>query len=134
MSKSKIDCKLYSYVYFSRLIQKSDDFLSVYKSTRKLKGLNAEACYKHFLEAEKYQNKLVGKLQSIYYSFEEYGGKFDFAKFLKDKGIVPCNNSFYQIMERVFFTRETLIYKGHLVRWQLIADSYEEYRRITHEC
>lgn len=128
MSKSKENVKNGSYVYYSRLLEKSDDFLCVYKKTHHLTGMNAEECFNHYNEAYKYQINLINTLQNIYYTFEEYGSRYNFAKYLKDKGILPCSNSFYRLIDRVFASRDNLIYKGHLVRWQMVADAFQEFK------
>ena len=129
MSRSKQVVKYGSYVYFSRSLGKSDDFLSVYKKNHKLKGIGAKECFEHYTKALNYQSFLLESLQNMYFEFTEYGGKYDFARYLKDKGVLACNNSFYALMERVFSIREALIYKGHLVRWQKILDAYKEFKK-----
>ena len=115
-----------TYHAYSRMLGKSEDYLSVIKKTHKVKG-NAKDVYEYYIKRMAHQNSVIEAMVSLNYNLTEDGYRYDFAKYIKDKEIVPCHNSFYALMERIYYRREKLIALKYLKRCEAIVNAYKEF-------
>ena len=130
MSKSKENVKNGSYVYYSRLLEKSDDFLCVYKKTHKLKGMNAKACFYFYNKREQENSDIFLKMQSIYYELLEKKLISSFGAFLKEKNLIGNKNSIYNNIQRWFVVRENQIPLHYYNKMVKIKTAFEEFKII----
>ena len=117
-----------TYRAYSRMLGKSDDYLAVIKKNHKVIG-NSKDVYEYYIKRMAHQNSVIDAMVSLNYNLTEDGYRYDFAKYIKDKEIVPCHNSFYALMERIYYRREKLIALKYLERWEAIVNAYKEFMK-----
>ena len=117
-----------TYHAYSRMLGKSDDYLAVIKKNHKVIG-NSKDVYEYYLKRMAHQESILNAMESLNYNLTEDGYRYDFAKYIKDKEIVPCHNSFYALMERIYYRREKLIALKYLERWEAIVNAYKEFMK-----
>lgn len=115
-----------TYHAYSRMLGKSDDYLAVIKKNHKVIG-NSKDVYEYYLKRMAHQESILNAMESLNYNLTEDGHRYDFAKYIKEKGIVPCSNSFYAHMERIYYRRERLISLKYIERWEDIIKAYKEF-------
>lgn len=117
------------YKYYSNLLGRYDDFLSVYKHHHKgvCNYKTPQEWYEHVLKRQEEQEEVIATLQRIYYYLIGKKSVSTFGAYLVENKIYTHKNCFASLIQSTFELKENFFIQLTAIRkYKLIATIFKE--------